>query len=356
MRKIKLEPIAEAAKNRPSGYQDDIFAAAKSITENHVLITDINYKILKQKYQQTAQRDNPLNCRTTMLISYSGAGAGYALGDIITMIAATKLLIENDKHDRYLLTLQYDNKFNFLWDKLIRENNIEVIYDKQQNSTDKFLQFNERFASKQINNINFDTYRELYPRISGASRQKILTGKETSTDNINILEYYILGQAEPTCGFYTTEFPQTLIDVPVINRSKSVLIAPHENCQKNKHFTLFFWRRVIQILLEQGISVIANDATNFMNDYIDHPQFTKTFYDIEQLIEQVASVAMVACGNTGIGWLAAATETPFVAMERKMVLPEYSFQHSGCGSLLEVVNIPRPEIAARIILKHLRKN
>jgi hypothetical protein len=292
----------------------------------------------------------------TMLISYSGASTGFALGDVITMIATAKLWVEHDPHDRYLLTLAEGFRFNCLWDKLIRENNIEVIYDKPLSKQQRHKEFDARLSTKQINGISFETYRELYPRIEGDERQPAIGATKVSPIGINIIEYYLFGQTDCNICFDTTEFPRGLIDVPIVARNKSILIAPHEKCQQNRFFTLGFWRSVIQILLGHGLDVIVNDDTEFMDDYIEHPRFTKTFYDIEKLIEQVASVAMVSCGNTGIGWLAAATETPFVAMEKRLSLAEYSFQHSGCGSLLEVVTIPRPEIAARIILKHLGAN
>jgi hypothetical protein len=292
----------------------------------------------------------------TMLISYSGSGTGFALGDVITMIAAAKLWISHDPHEHYLLTLIENEPRNVLWNKLIREHKIEVVFDKLLSKPKKHATFDARLSSRQINGIGFETYRELYTRTDGPERQQFLAGKKVCPNQINIIEYYLLGQNDGMNSCVdTTEFPRGLIDVPAIARDKFILIAPHETCHQNKQFTLVFWRNVIQILLSYGIDVIVNDNTEFMADYLEHPQFTKTFYDIEQLIEQVASVAMVACGNTGIGWLAAATETPFVAMQKNLILPEYCFQHSGCSSLLELVTIPRPEIAAKIILKHLEK-
>jgi len=50
MRRIKLEDIAEVAKNRPEGYIAEVLAAAESVTETHVLMTEAEYQRLKQKY------------------------------------------------------------------------------------------------------------------------------------------------------------------------------------------------------------------------------------------------------------------------------------------------------------------
>jgi RecJ-like exonuclease len=50
MRRIKLEAIAEVAKNRPDGYIADVLAAAESKTETHVFLKPEEYQRLKQKY------------------------------------------------------------------------------------------------------------------------------------------------------------------------------------------------------------------------------------------------------------------------------------------------------------------
>jgi hypothetical protein len=50
MKKIRLAAIIEAAKNRPAGYEEDVLAAAKSVTDTHVLMTESEYQRLKKKY------------------------------------------------------------------------------------------------------------------------------------------------------------------------------------------------------------------------------------------------------------------------------------------------------------------
>ena len=46
---------------------------------------------------------------------------GYFLGDVITLIKVAYLFVDNEPHDRVLLSLHHHDQLNFLWDRFLRD-------------------------------------------------------------------------------------------------------------------------------------------------------------------------------------------------------------------------------------------
>ena len=261
---------------------------------------------------------------------------GYFLGDVLTLIKAAWLFVQNEPHDHYILSLHTSDPLNFLWNRFVCENRVTLVRDtwEKKNRDAQYEVFDQRRKARVVQGQPFDTYKELYPRLDGGPRQGVLCGREKGLGRTNIFEYYYYGQE--CCvdtPVNTREFDSTLIYVPqVIRRSdKSVFIAPHEKCQGNKYFTLEFWEQVSAALLEAGYAVVVNDPGGFAIRLGD--RILRSFFSFEALVEQLAGERLILCGNTGIGWMAAAVGAPFIALEKDMVFPEYGFRRCGCQSL-----------------------
>jgi len=286
---------------------------------------------------------------------------GYCLGDVIGQIKVAELFVLNEPHERTLMSLLVNDPLNFLWDGFIERHKVEVLWDDWEDRGNRSVQyknFETRLDTKEVHGIHFDTYKELYPRIDGGFRQKILCGIENGLGRKNIFEYYYFGQQhsvdKPKASEY---FEPGLIPVPEHKRenSRSVFLAPLEKCQLNRHFTWGFWGDVIDRLLKQEIEVTLNDNTWLGNQFVGRPHFQRTFLPFGELITQIAEATMVACGNTGIGWVAGSTNTPLFALEKQMVLAEYSFEKCGVQSMVRLTDSTDATIVARLIQEELEK-
>ena len=270
---------------------------------------------------------------------------GYFLGDVLTMIKCAWLFAGNEPHDHYLLSLMTGDPLNFLWDRFIRENDVEVFWEDytRGDRLEQYRRFDQRRAARAVYGVPFDTYKELSPRLDGGGRQGTLCGREAGLCRRNILEYYYFGQETSVAEPYgTVDFGPPLIDVPDVVYEPcmaDVFVAPHEKCQGNRVFTLAFWEQTIRALLAAGLTVEVNDGGGFMRDA---PGVSHSFLPFDQLAARVASAPLVACGNTGVGWLAAALGVPFVAADRNWNFAEYTFAWSGCRSLRRTITEPAP--------------
>lgn len=282
---------------------------------------------------------------STMYIACNNAmPRGYFLGDMLTVIKAAWMFVENEPHDHIILSLHDREPLNFLWNKFIADNLVTVIHDRwhQGNRDAQYAAFGERLTSRQVKGIAFDTYKELYPRLDGGARQAILCGRENGIGRKNIFCYYYFGQQswrDDPQGDET--FGPELIDVPPAPRStqRSVLVAPHEKCHGNAIFAHAFWEQVILGLVRAEIEVTVNDDRGFMQ-YAEGPLLKRSYLPFHELVTQVAAQRLVVAGNNGIGWLAGATGAPLLALERNAVFPEYSFAKCGLRSLAAVIDQP----------------
>lgn len=214
---------------------------------------------------------------------------GYFLGDILTVIKAAWMFVENEPHDHVVLSLHDREPLNFLWYRFIVDNLVTVVRDRwdQGNRDSQYAAFGERLASRRVKGIPFDTYKELYPRLDGGARQSILCGRENGIGRKNIFCYYYFGQQswrdEPV-GDET--FGPGVIEQPQVARmtARSVLVAPHEKCHGNALFTHTFWEQVVRGLTQAEVHVTVNDDRGFMR-YAEGPLLSRTFLPFRQLVD-----------------------------------------------------------------------
>jgi hypothetical protein len=283
---------------------------------------------------------------------------GYFLGDVLTIIKTAWLFVNNEPHEHTILSLLDYDPLNFLWARFIRENCVTVVHDHWPKGDCDFhyRTLEQRLAERHVKTIPFSTYKELYPRMDGGGRQGFLCGRENGLGRPNIFGYYYYGQQawnDDPCGLLS--FDSDLVEIPcgIAVKPRTVFVAPHEKCQGNGVFSLDFWRRVILRLIGQEVYVTVNDSSGFMADS-EGTFLCRTFVPFSYLPDQVVSHMVVASGNSGIGWLAAALGKPLVACEHdQMLFSEYSFRRSGCQSLVACVTEPDSDRMAECILAAL---
>lgn len=300
----------------------------------------------------------------TMYIAFSGTyEMGHKLGDCITMVKACYLFAENEPHDKIIISLNHNQKLNFLWEKFIDKYEVEVVYDDFCDIEKLTEVLDQRRKSRKINNLNFDTYKELYLRIHGGKRQKVLCGQERGLGKKNIFEYYYFGQEnKPETCINGDHFKDELFYYSS-NRDKtkknSVFISPLAISQSNKVFTFDFWKQVVLNLCEQKVHVYLNTNSDFFkNTPKDFVTFTyEKNNEYRRLLNRIASQKLVVCGNTGIGWFAGATGTPLMAMEPPFFwYMDYRYRECGVQSLKKLFQEPEPKVVSEAIVQYLDEN
>lgn len=294
---------------------------------------------------------------STMYIACNNAlPRGYFLGDVLTIIKAAWLFVENEPHDEVVLSLHDRDPLNFFWDRFVAENLVTVVHDRwdQASRATQYEIFDERRRARCVRQIAFDTYKELYARIDGGERQVRLCGSEKGLIARSIFQYYYLGQETGSpAPRGTRSFARGLIEkpdiVPVTGRS--VFVAPHEKCHGNAVFTHAFWEQTIRRLLQAGIEVTVNDDRGFLRA-AEGPLLKRTFLPFRPLVSQVAAQRLVLSGNTGIGWLAGALGTPLIALERIAAFAEFGFERCGVESLVESIDEPDVERVAAAVERY----
>jgi predicted O-methyltransferase YrrM len=282
---------------------------------------------------------------------------GYFLGDVLVLIKTARLFVANEPHGRIILSLHRDDPLNFLWDGFIRDTAATVVLDDwdRPNRPRQYEVLDRRRVERRVQGMPFATYKELYPRLDGGDRQRVLCGRENGLGRRNIFEYTYYGQeewADVLAG--STDFGPDVIAAPSPARltTRTAFLAPHEKCQRNRYFTLAFWKNLCGRLLAEGVALIVNDNGRFFPRW-NPPGLTRSFLPFAELVEQIARQRLVVCGNTGIGWAAAATGTPFIALEKDLIFGEYSFVKCGCRSLVATQTEPDPETVAQAVLAFL---
>lgn len=301
----------------------------------------------------------------TMYIAFSGTyDGGHKLGDCITMVKACYLFAENEPHDKIIVSLNRKHPLNFLWQKFIDKYNVEVIYDEfyQNNKNLMWSVFHERRISRSINNIKFDSYKELYLRIDGGTRQKYLCNAELGLNRKNIFEYYYFGQEnKPEYCVGGDHFKNDLIYYSADKTNipkRSVFISPLAVCQGNDIFTFNFWKKVVDILTNNGIFVFLNTNKKDLFANMSHQKNIEFTYqdsnNYELLLNTVASQQLVVCGNTGIGWFAGATGVPLMAMEPEFFwYMDYRYRECGVESLKHIFSQPNSDFVAETIIEYI---
>lgn len=299
---------------------------------------------------------------TTHLISFNGTtDIGQFLGDQLCSIKAAYLLAQNYPCDKLMLAMSPSNQLHFFWQKFIDDFDVEVVYDTFHpgNMDQRFQAWDLWRHSGDIEGRKFDRYFELYRRIDGAKRQAALCGGEKGLCRKNIFEYFYYGQAgeiaEPIKNgeFYDS----SMIYHPTYPADRGVFVAPYAKCQGNHVFTLDgYWPRVVKKLIDHGVSVTVNFNGHFCQELEGHPLYRKIYPDFKGMLDEVCRHKIVACGNTGVGWVAAAAGVPLMGMQpANSNMPDYRYETCGVKSLVEIIDQPDSDYCARRLAEEVNR-
>lgn len=288
---------------------------------------------------------------STMLIAMNETReSGSFMGDQLCSLKTACLFVQNQPDvDRVIMSMSPDNEMNFLWSKFIEDPKgdgsippIDVVYDKFHPGdwTARWMAWDWWRSQRSIDGKHFDHYRELYLRIHGAQRQTQICGVERGLGRKNIYEYWLAGQENMPDVFLGADwFDDTLIHHPPHKPERDVYISPHCKTQGNATFTFDFWSDVVHRLVQAGVTVTVGYDGFFCEDLNYHPLYKKYWGDHRQWMDQICKHKLVACGNTGTGWLAAACGVPMITMEpHNSVMADHRYRECGLRNLVEVVD------------------
>jgi D-glycero-beta-D-manno-heptose 1-phosphate adenylyltransferase len=281
---------------------------------------------------------------TTLIIANNCTReSGSFMGDQLCAIKAAYLFIENEPLvDRVIMSVSPGNEMHFLWTKFIEKHNVELVYDTF-NPGDwpaRWQAWDRWRADRSIFGQKFDHYRELYLRIHGAQRQIALCGSERGLGRRNIYEYWFYGQEHsPDTCIGSDWYDDTLVAHSPLTPTRDVYIAPHCKTQGNITFTFDFWSQVVHHLVNNGVTVTVGYNGQFCDDLELHPLYRKHWGDHQAWMDQVCKHKLVACGNTGTGWMAAACGVPLITMEpHNSVMADHRYRECGLRNIVEVVD------------------
>lgn len=317
---------------------------------------------------------------STMLIANNCTReSGSFCGDQLCSLKAAYLMVANAPDvDRVIMSVSPGNEMHFLWEKFIddpRGNGsippVEVVPDNWNpgNWEERWAAWTKWRIERKINDVPFDHYRELYLRIHGAQRQRALCGSERGLGRRNIYEYWYYGQENApndpphdveewdNHGVPTTySFGEGLIYHPPHRPVRDVYVSPHAKTQGNVTFTFEFWADVVHRLVDAGATVTVGFNGGFCEELNGHPCYKKHWGDHRQWMEQVCQHKIVACGNTGTGWLAAAAGVPMVTMEPPgSQMPDHRYRECGLRNIVELVDTPSAARAVDRILEEVQR-
>lgn len=299
--------------------------------------------------------------------------SGSFMGDQLCAMKTAYLMVQNAPADtdRIIMSVSPDNEMGFLWQRLIDTYKVELISDDWNPGdwSSRWVAWDKWFATRQIEGISFNYYREMYLRIHGAQRQHAICGSERGLGRANIYEYWAAGQEDApdmplndvpewdNHGVYTRySFDDDLIYHPALTYERDVYISPHAKTQGNVTFTFDFWADVVHRLVEADVSVTVGYNGYFCEDLNGHPLYRKHWGSHQEWMEQVCKHKLVSCGNTGTGWLAAACGVPMITMEPpNSQMPDHRYRECGLRNLVEVVDRPDSEYVARRIVEQVKR-
>lgn len=298
---------------------------------------------------------------TLLIANNCTVESGSFCGDQLCSLKTCYLFVESEPDvDRVLMTVSPGNQLHFLWEKFIEKYNVELIYD-DWNPGDwhsRWQSWDRWRIERVINGIPFGKYREAYLRIHGAQRQTVLCGLERGLGRRNIYSYWYCGQEHSPEELPTSYdwFDDSLINHPPLTCERDVYISPLAKTQGNLTFTFDFWSSVVHKLVDAGITVTVGYDSHFCEDLNNHPLYTKVFGTHRQWMEQVCRHKLVACGNTGTGWLAAACGVPMITMEPvASQMPDHRYRECGLRNIVEVLSEPDADYCARRIIEEVRR-
>lgn len=302
--------------------------------------------------------------------AFSGTDVGgHKIGDHITAAHIVRLMIENEPHEQYILSLNPQDPLAFVFDQVILEYNIEVIWDNWTpgDLPHIYRVFDQRRRDRMIEGRIFNTYKEIYLRTAGGDRQGILCGGEKGLGRRNIFEYIFFGQEQaPALCLGGAHFCRKSLGYqwkPVAPK-RSVFVAPIAISQSNDVFTMEWWRQVIERLLAENIELTVNTPNEAQ--FGNHPRLTYSYQpgNIRGLFDQIRHQQLVLCGNTGIGWIAGACGVPLIAGEPDFFwFMDYRYRECGVQSVVDIFGsgsgpgkpAPRVTEPVEMVLRYLER-
>jgi len=298
---------------------------------------------------------------TTMLIANNCTREnGQFMGDQLCYIKVAYLFVLNEPSvDHVIMSMSPGNEMDFLWRKFIDTYNVEVIHDSLNpgDNEGRWVMWNKWRADRKIEGIPFDHYRELYLRIHGGFRQAALCGLERGLGRRNIFEYMFYGQEHMPEGCNGADwYDDSLIYHPPLSPERDVYISPHCKTQGNITFTFDYWTQVVQKLIDAGITATVGYDGYFCEHLLGHPLYKKHWGDHKQWVEQICKHKIVACGNTGSGWIAAACGVPLFTMEPpNSQMPDHRYRECGLRNIVEVMDTPDPAYCAKRLIEEVNR-
>lgn len=281
------------------------------------------------------------------------------MGDQLCYLKVAYLFAENERPDRILMSMSPGNEMSFVWSKFIEQHNVEVILDSFDPGdwSARWSAWDKWRGERVVEGRPFDLYREMYLRIHGAQRQTVLCGRERGLGRRNIYEYVYFGQEnQPDSCPGSDWFDSTLMHHPPHRPTRGVYVSPHAKTQGNLTFTFEFWAEVVKRLLDAGVAVTVGYDGPFCEDLNDHPLYRKHWGSHWQWVEEVCSHKVVACGNTGTGWLAAACGVPLFTVEPpNSQMPDHRYRECGLRNLVEVLDHPDASYCARRLTEEVNR-
>jgi rfaE bifunctional protein nucleotidyltransferase chain/domain len=296
---------------------------------------------------------------STMLIANNcTVESGSFMGDQLCALKACHMFARESGVDKVIMSMSPGNELHFVWERYIRDFNVEVVWDNWDpgNWEQRWIAWNRWRAERSINGIKFDHYREHYLRIHGLSRQTTICGLERGLGRKNIFEYWAFGQENlpevcPGSDVYDVE-----IDHPPLSKERDVYISPMCKTQGNVTFTFEFWTKVVERLLDAGITVTVGYQGHFCEHLVGHHLYKKHWGSYRDWMNEVCRHRIVACGNTGTGWLAAVCGVPLVTMEPpNSQMPDHKYRECGLRNIVEVFDTPDAYAVAKRIIDEVNR-
>lgn len=298
----------------------------------------------------------------TMLIANNCTReSGSFMGDQLCALKTAYLFVQHQPDvDKVIMSVSPGNEMAFLWQKFIDTYKVELVED-DWNPGDwsaRWSAWDTWRRTREIAGRKFHHYRELYLRIHGLQRQTTLCGSERGLGRRNIYQYWYCGQEHcpDELPREVDWFDDSLVYHPTITPERDVYISPHCKTQGNVTFTFDYWSQVVHKLIDAGITVTVGYDGYFCEDLNGHHLYKKHWGDHRAWMDQICRHRIVACGNTGTGWLAAACGVPLFTMEPpNSQMPDHRYRECGLRNIVEVMDTPDSDYCARRLIGEVRR-
>lgn len=289
--------------------------------------------------------------------------SGSFCGDQLCALKAAYMFVRNMLGvDKVIMSVSPGNEMHFLWSRFIRDpmgdgtvSRVELVHDTW-NPGDwpaRWQAWDRWRRDRHIEGRPFDHYRELYLRIHSGQRQGAICGGERGLGRRNIYEWWCAGQEDMADTFPGSDVYDVEIDHPPLTADRDVYVSPHCKTQGNHVFTFAYWDLVVHRLIDAGLTVTVGYDGFFCNDLDGHPLYRRHWGDHRQWMEQVCRHKIVACGNTGTGWLAAACGVPLLTMEPpNSVMADHRYRECGLRNMIGMLHEPDVDDCVRRLVQH----